>query len=76
VTQKTKEGQSHPDRDDQFKHIGAQVAAFQRAGEPVISVDTKKKELVGDFANKGREYQPKGEPERVRVHDFIPVVPR
>lgn len=72
VTQKTKEGRSkHPDRDDQFKHINAQVASFQRAGEPVISVDTKKKELVGDFANKGREYQPKGEPEKVRVHDFI-----
>ena len=72
VTQKTKEGRSrHPDRDDQFKHINAQVASFQRTGEPVISVDTKKKELIGDFANKGREYQPKGEPEQVRVHDFI-----
>jgi hypothetical protein len=72
VTQKTTEGRSkHPDRDDQFKLINAQVASFQRAGEPVISVDTKKKELIGDFANKGREYQPKGEPEKVRVHDFI-----
>lgn len=71
VTQKTKEGQSHPDRDAQFKHIAAQVAAFQRADEPVVSVDAKKKELVGDFSNKGREYQPKGSPERVRVHDFV-----
>lgn len=72
ATHKTREGSSkHPDRDAQFKHINAQVASFQRAEQPVISVDTKKKELIGDFANKGREYQPKGKPEQVRVHDFI-----
>ena len=71
ANQKTKEGRSHPDRDAQFKHISTQATAFQRAGQPVISVDTKKKELIGDFANKGREYQPRGEPEQVRVHDFI-----
>jgi hypothetical protein len=71
VTQKTKEGRGHEDRDAQFEHIAAKVADFQEAGDPVVSVDTKKKELVGDFANKGREYQPKGQPEKVRVHDFI-----
>jgi DDE family transposase len=67
---KTREGTSHPDRNDQFEHINAQVAAFQAAGEPAISVDTKKKELVGDFKNGGRELRPKGQPEPVRVHDF------
>jgi hypothetical protein len=71
ATQKAKEGRSHADRDGQFEHLNAQVKSFQRAEQPVISVDTKKKELVGDFANKGREYQPEGQPERVRVHDFI-----
>ena len=70
-TSKTREGSSHPDRNAQFEHINAQAKAFQRAGEPVISVDTKKKEIVGDFANKGREWQPAGEPVSVRVHDFI-----
>jgi hypothetical protein len=54
----------------QFEHINATAAAFTRRGQPVISVDTKKKELVGDFKNGGREWQPTGEPERVRVHDF------
>jgi len=70
-TDKTTEGSSHPDRNAQFEHIHERVQEFQKQDQPVISVDTKKKELVGDFANKGREYQPKGEPERVRVHDFI-----
>jgi hypothetical protein len=68
---KTKEGGSHPDRDAQFEHINATVEAFQRSGQPVISVDTKKKELVGDFKNGGREWRPSGEPEEVRVHDFM-----
>jgi hypothetical protein len=67
---KTREGSSHPDRNAQFAHINAEVKAFQAAGEPVISVDTKKKELVGDFKNGGRELRPKGHPEPVRVHDF------
>ena len=68
---KTREGANHPDRNAQFEHINAQVAAFRAAGEPAISVDTKKKELVGDFKNGGRELRPKGQPEPVRVHDFI-----
>lgn len=68
---KTREGASHPDRNAQFEHINAEVTAFQAAGEPAISVDTKKKELVGDFKNGGRELRPKGQPEPVRVHDFI-----
>ena len=67
---KTREGTSHPDRDGQFRHIARQTKSFQKRTEPVISVDTKKKELVGDFANNGREWQPKFRPERVRVHDF------
>jgi hypothetical protein len=67
---KTREGISHPDRNAQFEHINAQVTAFQTAGEPAISVDTKKKELVGDFKNGGRELRPRGQPEPVRVHDF------
>ena len=68
--QKAREGAAHPDRNAQFEHINATAAAFTRRGQPVISVDTKKKELVGDFKNGGREWQPTGEPERVRVHDF------
>jgi Rhodopirellula transposase DDE domain len=68
---KTREGHQHPDRDAQFRHIAEQVRNFQAAGDPVISVDTKKKELIGDFKNGGREWQPQGEPESVRVHDFI-----
>ena len=71
ANRKTKEGDSHPDRNAQFEHINAQVKAFQAASQPAISVDTKKKELVGDFKNGGREWQPKGEPEKVRVHDFL-----
>jgi hypothetical protein len=68
---KKKEGGSHPDRDAQFCHINQEVADFQAQGQPVISVDTKKKELVGDFKNGGREWQPEGKPEAVRVHDFV-----
>ena len=68
--EKAREGAAHPDRNAQFEHIGATATAFMAAGQPVISVDTKKKELVGDFKIGGREWQPTGEPERVRVHDF------
>jgi hypothetical protein len=68
---KTKEGGNHPDRNAQFEHINATVLSFQNRGQPVISVDTKKKELVGDFKNGGREWRPQGEPEEVRVHDFM-----
>ena len=69
-TRKTKEGSAHPDRDAQFQYINQQVQRFQARGQPVVSVDAKKKELIGDFANKGKEYQPQGRPERVRVYDF------
>jgi hypothetical protein len=68
---KTREGGHHPDRDAQFQYIAAMVTKFKRQRQPVISVDTKKKELIGDFKNAGREWQPKGQPEQVRVHDFI-----
>jgi transposase len=68
---KTREGAQHPDRDAQFQYIANKVAQYQRQRQPVISVDTKKKELIGDFKNAGREWQPKGQPEQVRVHDFI-----
>jgi hypothetical protein len=70
-TRKTIEGNQHPDRNAQFEFINARVEASQRKGQPVISVDTKKKELVGAFKNGGKEWQPKGEPVKVRVHDFI-----
>lgn len=70
-TRKTREGGRHPDRDAQFQHIADQVTHYQATGDPVISVDTKKKELIGDFKNGGREWQPKGHPESVRVYDFI-----
>src|ERR671928_597854 len=70
ANRKTREGAQHPDRDAQFEHINAAVREFQAAGEPAISVDTKKKELVGDFRNGGRELRPKSQPEPVRVHDF------
>jgi transposase len=70
ANRKTKEGGTHPDRDAQFEHINAQAKAFLAAVDPVISVDAKKKELVGDFKNGGREWCPKGEPEEVRVYDF------
>jgi hypothetical protein len=68
--QKTIEGGKHPDRNSQFEHISAQVKAFQARGQPVISVDAKKKELVGNYKNGGQEWNPKGEPTQVRVHDF------
>jgi Rhodopirellula transposase DDE domain len=67
---KTREGLQHRDRDAQFRHINRQVLEFQAAGQPVISVDTKKKELIGDFAQKGREWQPAGHPEQAPTHDF------
>ena len=70
ANRKTREGESHPDRNAQFAHINEQVTAFQRRGQPAISVDTKKKELVGDFKNGGREWRPRGRPEEVRTHDF------
>ena len=71
ANRKTREGPSHPDRDTQFRYITQHVRRFQAAGQPVISVDTKKKELVGDFKNAGRQWRPKGEPTIVRVHDFL-----
>jgi transposase len=71
ANRKTLEGGDHPDRDGQFAYLNAQVQAQLAAGEPAISVDTKKKELVGPFKNGGREWQPKGQPEEVRVHDFV-----
>lgn len=70
ANRKTEEGKSHPDRDAQFRFINKRVKSFQRRKQPVISVDTKKRELVGDFKNSGREWRPKGDPERVRTHDF------
>jgi len=69
-TRKNLEGTSHPDRDAQFRYINRCVKVFQCAGQPVISVDAKKKELVGEFSNGGREYQPKGQPEQVSTHNF------
>ena len=70
ANRKTREGANHPDRDAQFEHINTQIKAFQADKQPTISVDTKKKELIGDFKNGGRELRPKGDPEPVRVHDF------
>lgn len=71
ANQKTLEGSSHPDRDAQFEFINSKVKEYQAERQPVISVDTKKKELVGDFKNAGREFRPKGCPQKVRVHDFL-----
>jgi hypothetical protein len=71
ANRKTREGSSHPDRDAQFRYLNARVQEALAAGEPAISVDTKKKELVGDFKNAGREWRPQGSPEEVRVHDFV-----
>ncbi|TXL74811.1 ISAzo13 family transposase [Vineibacter terrae] len=71
ANRKAREGASHPDRDAQFHYINEQVKAALAAGEPAISVDTKKKELVGDFKNAGREWHPQGSPPQVRVHDFV-----
>jgi len=70
ANRKTREGSEHPDRDAQFEHINAAVRTFQRRGQPVVSVDTKKRELLGDFKNSGREWRPQGSPQEVRVHDF------
>jgi len=70
AVRKKLEGTSHPDRNAQFEHINETADAFLQVGEPVISVDTKKKELVGNFRNAGREWQPTGQPEEVLVHDF------
>lgn len=67
---KTLEGKQHPDRNAQFEYINRQTKAFQRRGQPVISIDTKKKERVGNFKNGGREWRPHGEPEATAVHDF------
>jgi transposase len=71
ANRKTIEGASHPDRDAQFEHINRRVRLSLRAGDPVVSVDTKKKELVGNFKNGGRELRPQGNPEKVLVHDFV-----
>lgn len=68
---KTKEETRHPDRNAQFEHINKKVAGSMRRGQPAVSVDTKKKELVGDFKNGGREWRPFGDPKKVRVHDFL-----
>lgn len=70
ANRKTIEGKQHPDRDAQFQHISRRVQAFQRAGQPAISVDTKKKETLGKMKNPGRTYRKKGNPERVKTHDF------
>jgi len=71
ANRKTTEGKQHPDRNAQFEYISKRVRSHQRRGQPVISVDTKKKEKVGDFKNGGQEWHPQGNPEKVRVHDFI-----
>jgi transposase len=71
ANRKTIEGTRHPDRNAQFEHINARVRAYLRHGEPAISVDTKKKELVGNFKNAGREWRPRGQPQPVQVHDFV-----
>jgi hypothetical protein len=67
---KTLEGSQHPDRNAQFEYVHAQIKAFLEQGLPVISVDTKKKELVGNYSNRGQEWQPQGEPQKTLVHDF------
>ncbi|MDZ4878998.1 MAG: ISAzo13 family transposase ISNpu10 [Chroococcidiopsis cubana SAG 39.79] len=68
---KTTEGSTHPDRDKQFEHIANTVTRFQQRHRPVISVDTKKKELVGNYKNTGQEWQPKRQPTEVNIHDFV-----
>lgn len=70
ANRKTREGKNHPDRNAQFEYISQQVQRVQKRGQPVVSIDTKKKELVGDFKNSGREWRPEGDPQKVRVHDF------
>src|SRR6266436_4046801 len=71
ANRKTKEGDGHPDRNAQFEHINAKAQQYIGLQQPVISVDTKKKELVGDFKNSGQDWRPRGKPEEVRVHDFV-----
>jgi transposase len=71
ANRKTTEGTNHPDRNAQFEHLNAKVKWCLQRQQPVISVDTKKKELVGDFKNNGQEWRAKGQPELVRVHDFV-----
>ena len=68
---KALEGNQHPDRDAQFRYLNAQVRAHQAAGDPVISVDAKKKEKIGQYKQAGRSWRPKGQPEKTNVHDFI-----
>jgi Rhodopirellula transposase DDE domain len=70
ANRKTTEGAQHPDRNAQFEHINRQVRAFQRQGQPVVSVDSKKRELIGDFKNPGQQWRPRGQPEKVRAKDF------
>ena len=70
ANRKTLEGSSHPDRNAQFEHLYGKVQAFQRRGQPVISVDTKKKEQIGNYKNQGREWRPEGKPTEVQIHDF------
>ncbi len=70
ANRKTREGSSHKDRNAQFEYINRRVLAFQKQGEPVVSIDTKKKELVGEFKNVGQEWEPRGRPVKVKVHDF------
>jgi hypothetical protein len=70
ANRKTLEGSSHDDRDAQFQHLAGKIRAFRRRSQPVVSVDTKKRELVGNFKNAGREWRPTGEPRRVKMHDF------
>ena len=70
ANRKTREGIDHPDRNAQFEHINERVKAFVRSGHPAVSVDTKKKEIVGDFSNVGKEYRKKGQPAPTRMHDF------
>ena len=71
LNRKADEGSKHPNRNAQFEHINTKVVAAQASGQPVISVDTKKKELVGNYKNGGSDYRPKGDPQRVKVHDFV-----
>ena len=73
ANRKTREGSSHPDRNAQFEYINEQVRAFQERSQPVVSIDAKKKELVGDFANKGQEWQPQGTPDEDRDARFPPI---
>src|SRR5438045_1705785 len=70
ANRKTEEGADHPDRDAQFEYIYQHVKRFQKAGQPVISVDAKKKEPIGNYANSGEEWEKRKEPRRVRTHDF------